>query len=159
VLAVAVAGLAVIGIVRLLNPPELEGVAKPPSIGSGHLALGQQIDFRTPTPTGGAHSPNVPRCGLFTEELAGELAVHAPEHGAIVTWYSAELEDELAPDLRQLVRGYDDRVILSPNPNLTDPIVVTAWNRLKAYDTPVPEISEFIETYRGRGPEEISCPM
>ena len=159
VLGIGVVVIAGIGVFRLLNPPELPGVVQPPSVGSGHVAQDQLIDYGTPTPTGGAHSASSPRCGIYGDELSAELAVHTLEHGAIVVWYSAELEDDVGSDLRQIVQRFDDRVILSPNDALSDPIVVTAWNRLKAYDAPVDEISEFIETYRGRGPEDIACPM
>jgi hypothetical protein len=158
-LGVGVVVIAAIGVFRVLNPPELPGVITPPSVGSGHVAQGQAVTYNTPTPTGGAHTASSARCGIYTEELTAGLAVHALEHGSIVIWYATEFEDQLAPDLRRIVEAFDDRVILSPNAGLTDPIVVTAWNRLKAYEIPVDEISEFIETYRGRGPEEIPCPM
>ena len=52
---------------------------------------------------------------------------------------------------------FDDRVILSPNDALTDPVVATAWLRLKAYDGADPELEEFISTYRERGPESVPC--
>jgi len=47
-------------------------------------------------------------------------------------------------------------VILSPNAELSQPVVVTAWNRLKAYDGADAELEQFIETYRNRGPESFS---
>ena len=60
--------------------------------------------------------------------------------------------------LREIVGDFDQRVILSPNASMTDPIVATAWNRLKRYESVGSEIEEFITTYRGRGPERIGCP-
>ncbi len=86
-----------------------------------------------------------------------ELAVHGLEHGVVVLWYSEE-NDQIAADLRQIVGNFNDHVILSPNSGLDRPVVATAWNRLKSYDGADPEIEEFIETYRNRGPERGSCP-
>jgi hypothetical protein len=59
--------------------------------------------------------------------------------------------------LSDIVNRFDDRVILSPNAQLTEPVVATAWLRLKAYDDADREIGEFIETYRNRGPENVPC--
>ena len=83
-------------------------------------------------------------------------AVHALEHGSVVIWYQPDLDD--VGELRIIVNRFDDRVILSPNGQLDQPIVASAWNRLKAYQTIDPEIEDFIETYRGRGPENVRCP-
>lgn len=48
--------------------------------------------------------------------------------------------------LREIVSRFDNGVILSPNPQLRQPIVATAWNRLKAYKSVDPEIEDFIES-------------
>ena len=90
--------------------------------------------------------------------MPAKFAVHGLEHGAVVIWYRQNLEEEVGPALRQIVDGFDNRVIVSPNAAMTDPIVATAWNRLKRYETVDPEIEEFIIRYRGRGPEQVSCP-
>lgn len=59
--------------------------------------------------------------------------------------------------LRAVVNRFDDRVILSPDAELTQPVVATGWNRLKAYSGADPELEQFIETYRYRGPESFRC--
>jgi hypothetical protein len=56
-----------------------------------------------------------------------------------------------------VVNRFDDGVILSPSAELTQPVVATGWNRLKAYDGADPELDQFIETYRNRGPESFRC--
>jgi hypothetical protein len=83
--------------------------------------------------------------------------VHALEHGTVVIWHQPTLDANVLADLRATVNRFDDRVILSPNQQLTDPVVATAWLRLKAYDGANPELEEFITTYRNRGPESRSC--
>ena len=73
-------------------------------------------------------------------------------------WYQPGLTGDEVSGLREIVNRFDDRVILSPNGQLTQPIVATAWNRLKAYKSVDPEIEDFIKTYRNRGPESVRCP-
>jgi len=158
-----VVGVVLVGAVGVflyprLVPPELAGVAKPANEGRTHLETGQTVAYATATPTSGPHSPGAPRCGVSSQQLPPELAVHALEHGSVVIWYQAGLAGDDVAKLRETINRFDDRVILSPNAQLDRPIVATAWNRLKAYEGPDPEIEEFIETYRGRGPENVRCP-
>ena len=152
---VVVVALGVVLYPRLV-PQELPGVTAPSNEGRSHVESGQAVAYATATPTSGPHSAGAPRCGVLSQQLAPELAVHALEHGSVVIWYQPDLDDVGA--LRIIVNRFDDRVILSANGQLDQPIVATAWNRLKAYQTSDPEIEEFIETYRGRGPENVRCP-
>lgn len=154
-----VVGIAGFGAFRVWFPSELAGIEKPASLGRGHVPQGQTAQYATPTPTSGLHAASSARCGIFTQQIPAGLAVHALEHGTVVIWYRPDVEEQLGPGLREIVGEFDDRVILSPNADLVQPVVATAWNRLKAYDSANPEIAEFIETYRGRGPERIACPM
>lgn len=155
---VIVAGVVAVFLFQTLFPGELEGVERPASLGRTHVPQGQTVSYEDAAPTSGPHYAQSPRCGVFSSELEAEFAVHALEHGAVVVWYRTDLEAELAPALRDIVRQFDDRVILSPNASISDPVVATAWNRRKAYTGADPEIREFIEVYRGRGPERVPCP-
>ena len=141
-----------------LFPDELVGVEQPTNLGRGHIAAGEPANYATATPTSGPHAASSARCGIYTQQIPAEFAVHALEHGAVVIWYRPDLEDEVGAALRDIVDDFDQRVILSPNANMTEPIVATAWNRLKRYESVEAEIEEFITTYRGRGPERIGCP-
>lgn len=154
---VAVIGTAGFFIIQKASPPELPGVAKQPYDGRSHAAEGQPVDYGTATPTSGTHSARSPRCGILDQHLPLEFAVHALEHGVVVVWYQPTLTDEVVSGLRAIVNRFDERVILSSNAGLTDPVVATAWLRLKAYDGADPEIEQFIETYRNRGPESFGC--
>jgi hypothetical protein len=158
----AVAVLIVVGVgfwlSQRLFPAELVGVEQPTNLGRGHIAAGEPANYATATPTSGPHAASSARCGIYSQQIPAEFAVHALEHGAVVIWYRHDLEDEVGAALRDIVDDFDERVILSPNATMTEPIVATAWNRLKRYDSVEPEIEEFITTYRGRGPERIGCP-
>lgn len=157
-------GLVVVGAVGVLLfprlvPPELPGVIKPSNEGRSHAASGQTVAYATAAPTSGPHNPGAPRCGIYSQQLPPDLAVHALEHGTVVIWYQPGLADDDVARLRETVGRFDEGVILSPNGQLDQPIVATAWNRLKGYNGPDAEIEEFITTYRSRGPERVRCPF
>lgn len=155
-------GVVVLGAVGVLLfprlvPPELPGVTKPSNEGRSHAAPGQTAAYATAAPTSGRHNPGVPRCGIYSQQLPPDLAVHALEHGAVVIWYQPGLADDDVARLVETVARFDHGVILSPNRQLDQPIVATAWNRLKGYNGPDAEIEEFMTTYRSRGPERVRC--
>jgi len=154
-----VAFVAIVGflIFQKANLAELPGVSKEDYDGRTHVVTGEAVFYETATPTSGRHSGSSPRCGIIAQPIPPEFAVHALEHGAVVIWYQQTLSQEEVSALAAVVREFDDRVILSPNPQLADPVVATSWTRLKAYAGVDDELSEFIETYRGRGPESFSC--
>lgn len=133
--------------------PELAGVIRPSNRGGGHVAA---ATFDSPTPTSGPHDARAPRCGTYREPLDPALAVHGLEHGAVVLWYDAA-RPELADELEDATEEWDTHVIISANGNVDRPVVATAWGRMKAYDAVDPEITEFVRTYRQRGPERQPC--
>lgn len=157
-----VGGTALIAVLGFLifqkaNLEELPGVSKEDYNGRDHVVTGQSVVYNTATPTSGQHAGSSPRCGVASQQMPAEFAVHALEHGAVVIWYQSTLDAETVSALGSIVNDFDDRVILSPSAQLTDPVVATSWTRLKAYSGADPELTEFIETYRGRGPENFSC--
>ncbi len=155
--AVAVVGAIGIVIVDKAVADELPGVSQQAYEGRDHVESGQTVAYVTATPTSGTHAASSPRCGIYSQQMPAEFAVHSLEHGAVVIWYQPSLATEEISDLEAIVNRFDDRVILSPNAGLTEPVVATGWNRLKAYDGADPELEQFIETYRNRGPESFSC--
>lgn len=150
---VAVVGIGAGGWFAFRPDPELAGVARPPGRGGGHV---ESAVYNSPTPTSGPHDARAPRCGTYREPLDPALAVHGLEHGAVVLWYDAA-QPELADELVDATDEWDSHVIISANEELAQPVVATAWRRLKAYDAGDPEITEFVRTYRRRGPEREPC--
>jgi len=148
-----VGGLGFVLFNELRPGPELAGVERPSSNGRGHV---DGATYATATPTSGAHSSSSPRCGVSPTPLDPALAVHALEHGVVVLWYDAARTD-IALELSALANTWDSHVIVAPSNLLSDPIVATSWNRIKAYPEFVDEIDEFVETYRQRGPERVPC--
>lgn len=157
---VALAAAAVLGAAAgaffLLRPdPEVDGVMKRSTDGRDHVTGATYDDA---TPTSGDHSASAPACGRTSEPLAADLAVHALEHGVVVVWHRPDLDDDARAAAGEVLREWDSHWILSPNPGIETPFVATAWNRLKAFDEPGPELREFVDTYRRRGPERVDCP-
>jgi hypothetical protein len=160
--AIVAVGVLVVGIAGFLVvdkaiADELPGVSTERNEGRVHVESGTEVNYATATPTSGTHAEGAPRCGILSEQIPKEFAIHALEHGTVVIWYQPTLDDDVVSGLRDIVNRFDDRVILSPNAEMTDPVVATAWLRLKAYDGADPEIEEFISVYRERGPENVRC--
>jgi len=133
--------------------PELAGVTRPTNLGGGHVAA---ASYDSATPTSGEHDARAPQCGTYLEPLEPTLAVHGLEHGAVVVWFDSA-RPELADQLERATDEWDSHVIISANDALDRPIVATAWGRLKAYDEVEPNLTEFVRTYRQRGPERVPC--
>ena len=154
---VLVVGFAGVLIVDKATAEELPGVSKESNEGRGHVDSGTEVEYATATPTSGTHAEGAARCGILDQQIPNEFAVHSLEHGAVVIWYQPTLDDATVSRLRDIVNRFDHHVILSPNAQMTDPVVATAWLRLKAYDGADAEIEEFISVYRERGPESVPC--
>ena len=157
VAAVVVVGALGFVIVDKAVADELPSVSQQAHEGRDHVESGQAVAYATATPTSGTHAASSPRCGIYSQQMPAEFAVHSLEHGAVVIWYQPSLATEEVSGLEAIVNRFDDRVILSPNAELIQPVVATAWNRLKAYDGADPELEQFITTYRNRGPESFRC--
>jgi hypothetical protein len=155
----ALAGIAVFAVALLLFRParELPGVQQPRQIEATELAAGATFDYGSDTPTSGPFLPGNPICGTFTDQITPEQAVTALYHGGIVLWHAPDLDAGQAAVLVALAGEFPDEVVLSPNDAITDPVVASAWGRLRSYDGPGDDVKEFVEVYQGRGPGEGSC--
>jgi len=128
-----------------------------PTGGPEPLEPGATVDYGTPTPVSGDYAPGDPVCGVFDEPVPAEEAVAALHAGAVVIWHDPEAG--VGDDLAALAGGYDSHVLVSPNPDLEDPIVATAWDTLATFASPQDPIGEFIDAHRLDGPADGDCPM
>ncbi len=155
---VALLALAGFFVFSLFQPStEVAGVEKPVSLGRNHLLQGETFNYASATPTSGTHAPSAPQCGVLAGGLPLEFAVHALEHGVVVVWYRPDLEADVLPELTTMIEAWNSNVIVAPNPRIAEPLVATAWNRLKRFDVVGPDVAEFIDVYRRRGPEGVTC--
>lgn len=104
------------------------------------------VDYPQTPPAGGEHNAAWLNCGIYTEPVPNENAVHSLEHGAVwVTYDPALSDDDLAALRAWLPSSY---VVLSPYEGMDTPIAVSAWNAQLTVDSPSDErIGDFFEEY------------
>lgn len=149
---VAIVGLLVVSLVLAPRPAsytaggdgaQIEGVETFDN-GSNHVTT--TVDYPQTPPAGGEHAPVWLNCGVYTEPVPNENAVHSMEHGALWVTYDPSISDDQLAALRdKLPSSY---AILSPFEGLPSPIVVSGWNsQLQVDDADDARIAEFFEEY------------
>lgn len=101
-------------------------------------------------PAGGPHNPVWLNCGVYTEPVPEENAVHSLEHGAVWITYPTGSEPELVDRLE----GYAGRpkMIVSPVDGQTSPVLLTAWGvQMETDDPDDRRIEQFIAAFNGGG--------
>lgn len=153
-IAVAVAIVALIVISVVLTPQraqysaggegaEVAGVETFENT-AGHVET--PVTYKQTPPAGGEHHPTWLNCGVYTEPVPNENAVHSLEHGAIWVTYDPSLSDEDLETLKQKLPS--TYVVLSPYEDLPSPIVLSGWNSQLQVDGPEDErIAAFMEEY------------
>lgn len=115
-----------------------------------HLLPGApEPTYLSDPPTSGPHTAGPPLTGVLDEPLPRPRQVGLLEAGAVIIHVRdpARLED-LAP----LASG-DRPVVITPAPDLDDPIVATAWRTRMTCRTPDTDaLARFIDDHAGRGP-------
>jgi len=105
------------------------------------------VDYPQDPPAGGPHNPVWLNCGVYSEPVPNENAVHSMEHGAV--WVTID-PDRISDDqLRTLTAKLPSTyVVVSPYPGLRSPLVLSAWNAQLALDSvDDPRIPQFLEEY------------
>jgi hypothetical protein len=112
--------------------------------GAGHVE-GAVVYPQNP-PTGGEHNPFWLNCGIYTEPVRNENAVHSLEHGAVWVTYDPTLNAQEVEALREQLPG--TYVVMSPYPGIPAPIVLSAWNaQLQVQTASDPRVPQFIEEF------------
>lgn len=107
--------------------------------------------YNSDPPTSGPHVEQPAAPGVYTEPLSKTAMVHSLEDGGVVISYRPDIDTPTLDRLTSLADEYVTDVILAPYEGLTEPIVVTAWNRIDRLDA-VDEarIREFIDAWAGK---------
>lgn len=106
--------------------------------------------YSSDPPTSGPHVPTVPSWGVHAEPISKELLVHGLEDAGVEISYQPNIDKATLDRLTALVNGYDKEVLLAPYPNLSNPIVLTAWTRIDRLDKfDEARIQKFIQAYKG----------
>lgn len=112
----------------------------------------EPVRYPQTPPVGGDHAPVWQDCGVYTDPVADENAVHSMEHGAVWVTYRPELPAGDAQALRRLVDG-QAYVLLSPNPRQDAAVSAQAWGlQLSLADPADPRLARFVDLY-ANGPQ------
>lgn len=110
----------------------------------------EPVDYPVRPPVGGDHFPVWQNCqgDVYQAPIADETAVHSLEHGAVWITYRPDLPDDQVTALADRVGG-NDKMLMSPYPNLDAPISLQAWGYQLRVDSATDErIDAFIGALR-----------
>jgi hypothetical protein len=150
--AVAVIGILITSIV--LTPQaarysaggdgaEIEGVE---TFENASLHVETPVTYPQTPPAGGDHHPTWLNCGVYTEPVPNENAVHSLEHGALWVTYDPSISDAELTTLKEVLPS--TYVILSPFEDLPSSIVVSGWNSQLQVDSADDErLPDFFEEF------------
>ena len=103
---------------------DIEGVEVFPRPAPSHV--NDPVSYEQSPPVGGPHYSVWQQCGVYTEPLFDEYAVHSLEHGAVWITYQPDLDAEQVTALQDITRRSTHR-LLSPYPGIDSPIILSAW--------------------------------
>jgi hypothetical protein len=154
------AALVVIGIVITNNQRAgtaaggaIEGLRTFSNLAREHSTA--PVSYPQDPPVGGPHHPSWQNCGVYTQPIPNENAVHSLEHGVVWITYQPDLPESEVQKLQDLTRQSGYR-LLSPYPDLPAPIVLSAWGyQLQLEQADDPRVGDFIRAYEQnpQGPE------
>ena len=123
---------------------------------SNHTHVTVSVTYDHVPPVGGPHNPVQLNCGVYSQSVPNENAVHSLEHGAVWITYQPNLPTDQVALLRQLVTsnyvGTERYLILSPYAGIPSPVVASAWGyQLGVDQASDPRLLQFIKRFAGGG--------
>ena len=123
------------------------------------------VKYSVTPPVGGDHNATWMNCGVYTQPVPNERAVHNLEHGAVWITYQpslpkSELNQLYAFFAKQTVitppgggsmsgGGKSRYIDITPYPGLPSPIVVSSWGfQLKLTSATDPRLQQFVNKFR-----------
>ncbi|ACZ30831.1 hypothetical protein Xcel_1811 [Xylanimonas cellulosilytica DSM 15894] len=136
---------------------DIDGVETFADLTANHTS-GAVTYAQTP-PVGGDHDPAWQNCGVYTEPVRDENAVHSLEHGAVWITYDPDLPADEVAALDRLAKG-QGYVLVSPYAGLDAPVVVSAWGyQLKVESADDARLPVFLKKYvLNRDLPEVGAP-
>ena len=145
------------------EPPDLaaakqiQGLVTYPYVAPNHAAKPQT--YPQAPPVGGDHWPPSAEgvtgwltCGVYTQILPNEFAVHSMEHGAVWLTYRPGTSAAQVATLAALAGRNPGYVLVSPYRGQTGAFGATTWGAQLFVDRPDdPRLTQFIELYAGGG--------
>ncbi len=159
ILVAAILILIVVAFIGVVILDTRQGASAQPPEGTEQIDVGSAgdhtestVDYEQTPPAGGEHNPVWQNCGVYSEPIRNETAVHSLEHGAVWITHRPDLPEEQADQLRQLAEG-ESYVLVSPMEGLPSLIVASAWgNQLAVGDASSESLQQFV-SYFQQGPQ------
>lgn len=125
----------------------------------GHLHVTAPVTYSVTPPVGGEHNAVWMNCGIYSQPVPNERAVHNLEHGAVWITYQPSLPQSQVSALRAFAEKQSllspagvaaSRYLdLTPYPGLPSPIVVSSWGfQLRLTSAADPRLQEFVSKFR-----------
>lgn len=103
-------------------------------------------------PMGGPHWSFWLACGVYTEEVPDEMAVHSQEHGAVWLTYRPGASEADVATLVGLAEIDPDYTLVSPYPGQERAFMASTWGAQVSADRPEdPRLRTFTQTYAAGG--------
>jgi hypothetical protein len=105
------------------------------------------VDYPQSPPAGGDHNAAWLNCGVYTEPVPNENAVHSLEHGAVWITYDPALPAEDVATL-QAFADNQSYVLVSPYEGLDTPVAISSWGyQLKVDSVDDERLPVFLQKY------------
>jgi hypothetical protein len=125
----------------------------------GHDHVPGPVTYAVTPPVGGDHNAQWMNCGIYSQAVPNERAVHNLEHGAIWITYLPSLPAQEVSALRAFVEkqsmvspagtAASRYMDLTPYAGLPSPIVITSWGfQLKVSSPNDPRLQQFVDKFR-----------
>lgn len=104
------------------------------------------LSYDLTPPAYGDHNALWQNCGVYTVPLHPEYVLHSLSHGAVWLTYQSDIGETGVGALTALAQG--QKVLLSPEPTQTAPVIATAWNaQLRADSADDPRLRQFLAEF------------
>jgi hypothetical protein len=124
---------------------EIDGVEAFDGLTFNHVTTA--VDYAQSPPAGGDHNAAWLNCGVYSEPVPDENAVHSLEHGAVWITYDPELPADQVATLEELAAN-QSYVLVSPYEGLDSAVAVSAWGyQLKVDSADDARLPVFVQKY------------
>jgi hypothetical protein len=124
---------------------EIDGVEAFDGLTFNHVTTA--VDYAQTPPAGGDHNAAWLNCGVYSEPVPDENAVHSLEHGAVWITYDPELPADQVATLEELA-AHQSYVLVSPYEGLDSAVAVSAWGyQLKVDSADDERLPVFVQKY------------
>jgi len=136
---------------------DIEGVQTYEDLTFNHVE--GEVEYAQNPPVGGDHNGVWQNCGVYSEPVVDENAVHSLEHGAVWVTYDPSLPADQV-ELLDAQAASNNYVLVTPRDDLPTPVVASAWGlQLQLEDATDERLSTFVRKYaRGEQALEPGAP-